>query len=238
MRARPLSSLTNARTESTKLKPIVRDIVGMIASSADPTPLLTLRSATWAMKKKLALEDQIRRSELFTQVRTILANGNRNHDTGQATRQLLDLANANPWFVPMLWEVVDVTTKDRVPPHGVGRPYTGVRRQLDRNDPDLGALYCDLSWMTEEQLRYRAVAVLYNLSKKQLDAMIAATEELPQRPKAPHEPNEVIVSQQWDDVIKRLDLDDMVVVTKCLVPESQVDDILVKFRRELRISMH
>jgi hypothetical protein len=226
------------RTANAQLKPILRDIVGMIASSTDPKPLQVLRSATREMKKKLTLETQIRRSELFTQLRTILANANRYQDPGRATRQLLDLANANPWFVPILWEVVDVTTRDRVPPRGVGRPYTAVKRQFDRNDPDLGALYCDLSWMTEEQLRYRAVAILYNLSKKQLDAMIAATEELPQRPKTPHERDDVIVSQQWDDIIKPLDLDDMMIVTKCLVPESQVDDVLVQFQRSLSISMH
>ena len=44
-------------------------------------------------------------------------------------------------------------------------------------------------------------------------------------------------NEEWDDVIRDYDLNEMMLVTPCVVPEKDVDDLLESHRKSLRLSM-
>jgi hypothetical protein len=93
--------------------------------------------------------------------------------------------------------------------------------------------------MADNQLRYKAVAIMYNPdSSDGLDALVAPTEPRTMKEKTPQARPEVGPPRNWDAVLGTYDLNELLAVTPYVFPEPEIDDFLENYQRSLRLSMH
>jgi hypothetical protein len=117
----------------------------------------------------------------------------------------------------------------------------GIHR--DRFDPDLASKFTDISWMTEERLRYSGcVALHYNTQKQDyqdLDAKLVSTDAPAPRSVAESVSSEYERRATWDDVLKHFSLSDMLQITPLVVKglglDPVVDQVIDDFREKYKM---
>jgi hypothetical protein len=227
--SRPVSKVAKSRVDLSRLKPMVTDVVRMIAESKDRQAFVMLKAKIQQMRKKINLDDRIKQSELFSQLQTVHILADREKNAMQSTYAMLDLARGNHHIVHMLWEAIDLAIRQRI----------GQRMRTPSRSTVDPCLYCDISWMADNQLRYKAVAIMYNPDNSdELDAVVAPTEPTAKREKTPHSRSEVGAPRNWDTVLGTYDLSELLAVTPYVFPEAEVDDFLQNYQRSLSLSMH
>ena len=234
---RPATQLAKHRAGFARVKNVVGELIRMMAASDDRDVFEAFRLKAKLAKKKYTRvggsdndHGRLATTEFYSRLQSIYINYVNKKSLRDTVTYLIKLAKSFEQFIPLLNNVIEEVVQEEV---AQKRRTNQPRLTKDTFKPDMAAHYVDLSWMTEGPLRYNAIAVQYNeetLNRPtDIDAIISRTE--PSAPRTPSRQSRLEYEERpgWDDVIRDYDLNEMMLCTPYVVPESQVDAVIASY---------
>jgi hypothetical protein len=229
---RPASQAAVPRADLAKEKRIVRELVSMILESDGPKRLEEIRAQLRSIRRNSIGAP----GKVFSRIQAIYVHFTAHRDLDETTADLVALARDNRQFATVLVDRIEEVLRE------IKKQAAEKARQenLDKqqHDVDLTGKYVDAAWMSEQDLKYNAVAICYREPEIELEAVVKRTDSRPVSVESRHRSRPPSRTAQWDDVLQDYGLDELLQVVPYAIPETEVDDALAQLRKNLRTALY
>jgi hypothetical protein len=167
-----------------------------------------LRKTARAIRRGVAVEKQVRAAGRLKEVLEIEHGLHSGGSAEEAFGAVVDVAKKHGWFVLVLLEAIEAARR--------ARTAAAVAVPARTTDGHAGAVLAE----NEEQ---------------ELDAVITATEPVVREPSQKEKATVVAAAKNWDDILKDYDLNAMLLITRLVVPEGTVDDVIMQYPKKTKV---